>query len=200
MNRTARHASLFVSVALIATGAPAQVATSKTEAFPVIGAAPTVCTLSTVQQSSTRLQNMRGVNGNAFEIDTMVNAVTLSTEAAAVDLTMQIVCNAPHRVRLETENNGLWRTSEVTPQAPQGFASAVPYTLDVRWGGVNGRLDANAGVRGLQRTFLPSEPAVVGDLKMRFQVQAGATNLRANAPLVAGTYSDIVRITLEPQQ
>ncbi len=200
MNRTARLAALIVPAAFSAAGAHAQLATSQPKSFPVVGTAPTVCTLSAVQQSGSRLLNMRGINGNAFEIDTMVNSATLSTEAASVDLTMQVVCNAPHRVRLETENNGLWRTSEITPQAPQGFATAVPYTLDVRWGTVSGRLDANAGVRGLQRTFLPREEALVGDMQMRFQVQAGATNLQANAPLIAGTYSDIVRITLEPQQ
>jgi hypothetical protein len=35
---------------------------------------------------------------------------------------------------------------------------------------------------------------------IRLDVDAGATNARANAPLVAGVYGDTLRITLEPQQ
>jgi len=39
-----------------------------------------------------------------------------------------------------------------------------------------------------------------GTLQLRLEIDAGATNHRANAPLVAGTYGDTLRITLEPQQ
>ena len=47
---------------------------------------------------------------------------------------------------------------------------------------------------------VPIDRPVNGDLLLRFAIDEGATNLAANAPLVAGSYVDTLTIVLEPQQ
>ena len=41
--------------------------------------------------------------------------------------------------------------------------------------------------------------ASVGDLRLRVELQQGASNGEANAPVVAGIYTDTLRIYLEPR-
>jgi len=38
-----------------------------------------------------------------------------------------------------------------------------------------------------------------GTLELRIEIQQGASNVRANAPVIAGYYGDTLRIVLEPQ-
>jgi hypothetical protein len=41
--------------------------------------------------------------------------------------------------------------------------------------------------------------ARAGQILLRLEIQPGASNLASNSPLVAGTYSDTLRVTVEPQ-
>jgi hypothetical protein len=111
----------------------------------------------------------------------------------------EAVCTFPHRLKVETQNNGLWSTSERTGPAPEGFGNAIPYRADVTWDDTNLRLNADAGVRRIANNSVLVDGAGLGDLLLRLEIDAGATNERANAPLLAGTYGDTLRITLEPQ-
>jgi hypothetical protein len=40
----------------------------------------------------------------------------------------------------------------------------------------------------------------LGDLRLRLDIDAGSTNVQTNAPIIAGSYGDTLRIFLEPQQ
>jgi hypothetical protein len=144
--------------------------------------------------------NFRGLNGNSLEIDALVNPATMSTNGASVEVRFDAQCTIPHRLRVETQNNGLWQTLELSTAASDGFASAVPYRAIVRWGSETMTVNADARVRRLSENSLAMATSVIGDIVLRFEIDPGATNATTNAPLLAGNYGDSLRITLEPRQ
>lgn len=173
---------------------------SATSAFGVNGNVPGACAVGAPLLSAGRQINFRGINGTTLQIDQLVDPATLSTNAASVEVRFEAICTFPHRLNVETQNNGLWSTSERSPSTPEGFGNAIPYRAVVTWSDRTLRLDADAGVRRIADSSVFVNGASLGDILLRLEVDAGATNERANAPILAGTYGDTIRITLEPQQ
>lgn len=199
-----RSLSALILSAAIGT-APAVVAAQEvpvedTAEFQVAGNTPVICTLALGTGSEDGLYNFSTADRNVYRVDQMLDAATLSTQAASFQITMDGVCNSAHRIRVESLNNGLWQLSELPPERPQGFATAVPYDLTARWTDQVLRLSADAAVRGTTERSVPIASAASGELTLRFEIAAGATNLAANAPMIAGAYSDTLTIVLEPQQ
>lgn len=194
----ARQALIAASLLLPAV-AQAQ-STSGRSDFSVNANVPLACAVGAPLLSAGRQINFRGLNGSALQIDQLVDPATLSTSAASVEIRFEAVCNAPHRLKVETQNNGLWPTAERTPSTPEGFGNAVPYRADVFWADRSLRLNADAGVRRIAENSVFVNGSGIGDILLRLEIDAGATNERANAPLLAGVYGDTIRITLEPQQ
>lgn len=173
--------------------------TSVTSPFTVNANVPQTCTVGAPLLSAGRQINFRGLNGSTLQIDQLVDPTTLSTNAASFEVRFEAVCNLAHRLKVETQNNGLWSTSERAAVAPEGFGDGVPYRADVTWANQTLRVNADAGVRRIAEGSVFVNAAAVGDILLRLEVDAGATNDRANAPLLAGVYGDTIRITLEPQ-
>lgn len=184
-----------LAAALLAGAAVAQSPAPAT--FPVIAAAPNVCAVSQVSIESGALVNFRNQNGSTFFIDRLVDPVTLSTSAASAQVTFDAVCNLPHRLVVESQNNGLWREA-VGLRPPSGFADGVPYTASVQWGALSRRFNVDADGRRIRSFEADVGVPTIGELEMRIDIQAGATNGAANEPLVAGVYQDTIRVTLEP--
>lgn len=183
------------------TSAAAQESTLTDSAdYEVIGFTPVVCTLTLADGNTTGLLNFRAADANVFQIDQLVSPETLSTRAAAFEITLDGVCNTAHRIRVESLNNGLWQLSQTPPSRPDGFATAVPYEVTASWSDREVRLLADAGVRELREESVPVDRPTNGDLVLRFAISEGATNAAANAPLVAGSYVDTLTVVLEPQQ
>jgi len=194
---------LALTVATLATPNPvaAQDMTASDAAdYQVAGSTPVVCTLALADGSDDRLLNFRAADRNFYQVEEMVSPATLSTRAASFEITLDGVCNSAHRIRVESLNNGLWQVSETPPARPDGFGTAVPYQLTVRWSQRTVQLSADAGVRQLREEVVPIGEPAGGDLLLQFDIAEGATNVAANAPLVAGSYSDTITVTLEPQQ
>lgn len=188
-------------IAFLAAPAPAIAqSNAETRNLDVTGEVPGTCTLGAPQLAAGTQVNFRGINGNALPIDRLVDSATLSTEPASTEIGFEAACSFPHRVRLESQNNGLWRTSERTGAAPAGFGDAVPYRATLRWASEDLQLFADARFRRIAGDTLFVDRTATGTLRLRLEIDAGATNQRANAPLVAGTYGDTLRISLEPQQ
>lgn len=80
-----------------------------------------------------------------------------------------------------------------------GFAYALPYLARVSWGDRNGELDADAKIRRLADNRFNIDQATAGEMQLQIIVQAGASNVRNNAPVLAGAYGDTLRIFLEPR-
>ncbi|HYJ83299.1 MAG TPA: hypothetical protein VEW26_10720 [Allosphingosinicella sp.] len=189
---------LLVGAAALPTGLAAQVA-PVTRSVPVFASAPAVCAIREPAAAAGGQINFRGINGNTLQIDHLVDPATLATAAASVDITFDAVCNYPHRIRVEAQNNGLWRTSERPPAPPPGFAYAVPYRATIDWGLEHGRLEADAKVRRSAERSITVDHPTSGEIKLRLEIEAGASNVQSHAPLLAGSYADTLRITLEPQ-
>jgi hypothetical protein len=178
----------------LAGGASAQEA----KTFDVVGSVPQICTVQEPTISAAGpLLNFRSLNGTTLQVDQLVDSQTMTTRAASVDVSFEATCNLPHRIVLESQNNGLWRN--VTGAPPSGFADGVPYTATLTWGLINSRFEVDASSRRTSEQSVLVDEATAGEILIRLAIQPGASNLRANAPLIAGTYQDTLRVTVEPQ-
>ena len=190
---------LAAASALLPATASAQLVAPVTRTVPVIASAPAVCSIQEPELAAGGQINFRGLNGNTLQIDHMVDPATLGAAGASANVKFDAVCNYPHRIKVEAQNNGLWQTSERSPTPPPGFAYAVPYSATIDWGLEHGRLDADAKVRRIAERSITVNRPTSGEIKLRLEIEAGASNVQANAPLLAGYYGDTLRITLEPQ-
>lgn len=190
---------LGTAAALSPAAASAQVVAPVTRTVPVIASAPAVCSIQEPELAAGGQINFKGINGNTLQIDHLVDPATLGAAGASANVKFDAVCNYPHRIRLEAQNNGLWQTSERSPAPPPGFAYAVPYSATIDWGLEHGRLDADAKVRRIAERSITVNRPTSGEIRLRLEIEAGASNVQANAPLLAGYYGDTLRITLEPQ-
>ncbi|CAM3095929.1 Secreted protein [Sphingomonas antarctica] len=143
--------------------------------------------------------NVRALAGNNLEIDTLVDPATLAVRAANADLSFAAMCNVPHIIRIEAQNNGLFRSAGSTA-APSGFANAVPYRARFTWGDQTRTLFADANTRRPREEIIDRPLPTGGTLLMQLDIQPGASNLTANAPLVSGNYAETFRVTIEPRQ
>jgi hypothetical protein len=167
--------------------------------FAVTGNAPQICTVADPVLGSGSLTNFLSLNGTMLQVDQLADPQTLATRPAAAEVDFAAMCNFPHRIVLESQNNGLWRGGASGAPAPSGFADGVPYTAALTWGPVNQSLFVDATARRTSQLSAPVGVPVAGDIKLRLTIQAGASNLTANAPLIAGVYSDTLFVTVEPQ-
>jgi hypothetical protein len=170
----------------------------QSRSFPVRGSSPNICVLQAPSVAAGAQVNFRGLNGTLLQIDALVDPATLATNAASVELRFDAVCNFPHRLKVEALNNGLWRNA--SGAAPQGFASAIPYQARFNWGQQTLLLNADAQIRRFNEQTLRVADPTAGTVSMRFEIQPGASNVQSNAPVIAGTYAETLRITLEPQR
>lgn len=191
-------AAALVAAASLSSPALAQSA-QDAKSFPVVGSAPEVCALEQGRLQPGQLVNFNGLDGDTLQILELVDTQTLATRPASATLSFSAVCNFPHRVRIESQNNGLWPTDgRLTTNAP-GFATALPYNASIQWGPTNGTLRTDAKVRHLVEERISIEVPTAGDLQLSLTLDAGASNTQVNAPVLAGVYGDTLRIYLEPR-
>ena len=121
---------LMIATPAVAQSSPASVA------MPVTGSAPQVCAIEQATPVLGNQDNFRALSGNLLQIDQLVDPRTLAANAASAQVEFAAVCNFPHRIRLESQNNGLWQTDGSMNQPSDGFAYALPYQADLSWGEV----------------------------------------------------------------
>ena len=162
------------------------------------GRIPQFCSIGAASFSQTRSPiNVRSISAATLEIENFVNATTLASQAASVEVAFDAVCNYPHFLTLGSANNGLWRQSTAPAVAP--FANAVPYRASAAWGDQAINLDADSGSRRAVSSRVLAEAPRIGQVTFSLQVDAGATNVARNSPLLQGSYSDLITVTLGPQ-
>ena len=169
--------------------------------LPVIGNTPQVCAMERGQIQGGALININGLDGDTLRILQLTDPQTLAARAASATISFEAFCNFPHRVRIESQNNGLWPTDGRISASTGGgnFAYALPYAARVSWSDVNGTLDANAKLRQIANQQVDVGHAAAGDLLLQIDIAQGASNTGVNAPLLAGAYGDTLRIFLEPR-
>ena len=193
------RAAPFLLLTALAPGLAAAQGTTSTKSMAVSASAPPVCAMQEPTLAAGGQINFKGLNGNTLQIDHLVDPATLGAAGASANVKFDAICNYPHRITVEAQNNGLWQTSERSPVPPEGFAYAIPYSATIEWGLEHGRLDADAKVRRIAERSITVNRPTSGEIKLRLEIEAGASNVQANAPLLAGFYGDTLRITLEPQ-
>jgi hypothetical protein len=190
--------SIAAAATLLAGAVPASAATNAPANYQVIGSVPQICSVQDARLiGGLAPVNISTVTGQSITISQLVDVRTLATNSTSFDVGFDAFCNYAHRIVVESQNNGLWR-QDLTPAAP-GFADAVPYTANVFWGGTSTTLQANASVRQISAIAVPVDNPAAGQIELRFQILPGASNALYFSPLLAGTYSDIIRVTVEPQ-
>ena len=173
--------------------------TTSSKAMTVQGSTPEICTLDRGQIGTGNLVNIVGLDGDTLRIQQLTDPTTLAVRSTNATIDFAAVCNFPHEVRIESENNGLWPTDARISAPPDGFAYAVPYVASLTWDNTNGSLDADAKVRrSVEQRVAVDEPAA-GTLEVEISIPEGASNVEVNAPVLAGDYTDTLRIYLEPR-
>lgn len=192
---------LALPVAAVVAGSVPALAQSRVaeRELGVEGNAPLVCTLQPGRIQAGGLVNIVGLDGDTLRIQNLTDSQTLATRAASATISLAAMCNFPHQVRIESQNNGLWPTDARQAAQVPGFATAIPYRARLVWGPVNGELTTDAAMRRLATSRVAVDQAVVGDVQVRIDIAQGASNTEVNAPVVAGSYEDTVRIYLEPR-
>lgn len=195
-----RAPSIIIAALVVLQAAPVSAQSLEaTRDMPVTGTVPLICALETGQIQPGSAINVVGLDGDTLRIAQFVNPDTLSVKAASATVRFDAVCNFAHAVRVESVNNGLWPTDARITQAPAGFAYAVPYTASFSWGAANGQFNTDAKSRRLVQQILNVDTPVAGQLDLRIEIAEGASNVETSAPVIAGFYTDTVRIFLEPR-
>jgi len=162
-----------------------------------IGSADQLCTLAAPQVNVGGANNIGSVAGSTVSIADLSDDQTLSTRATDFDVSFAAMCNFDHRVTLSSDRGGLWLQGVAAP--PAGFADAVPYQASLVWADGSQILQANAASEGEIDSALDVNRPAYGDIVIHVHVDQGATNAGSGAPLVAGAYEDILRVTLGAQ-
>ncbi len=186
------------TASLLAAPAAAQ-SSSDVRSMSVTGNTPQVCSLDLGSVETGNLVNIVGLDGDTLRIQQLADSQTLASRAASATMRFAAVCNFPHKVTLESENNGLWPTDGRISDTPEGFAYAVPYAASLEWGTADGALDADAKSRRVNDSLLQVGQPTAGDMELHVEIAEGASNVEVNAPLLAGVYTDTLRIILEPR-
>lgn len=194
--------AILAGAALAATTLASPLAAQSTTAsrnLPVTGSVPQICAMQPAALQPGELVNINGVDGDTLRILELTDPQTLAAKAASATVSFATVCNFPHKVIVESQNNGLWPTDGRMATPGTDFASALPYEATVTWADTTSTLYANAKVRALTDQQLTVDNAAAGNLVLRFRMAQGASNVADNAPVLAGVYGDTIRIFLEPQ-
>jgi len=184
--------------ALASGGAAVADSVTAARTMAVSGSTPEICALQPGAVQTGSLVNMTGLDGDTLRVAQFADPRTLAVRAADATLSISAVCNFPHKVRVQSENNGMWPGDGSQKLDANGFTSAVPYRARVTWNGASNTLETDARVRHQVEDELSVNSPAVGNVELHVEIAPGASNSQANAPLLAGTYTDTLRIFLEP--
>lgn len=134
--------SIMFAIAVLPLGTIPAAAqeTASARGLPVTGSAPQVCTLAGGELQAGQLVNFNGISGDTLQVTQLLDQQTLAARPASATVSFSAVCNYPHQIRIQSENNGLWPTDgRQTTDAP-GFATALPYDANLTWGNSSGQI------------------------------------------------------------
>lgn len=184
----------MAAIAAIAasSASSAQDLATASEAVRVFAAAPPACVVSAATATGTALNAAfapDGAGGGAIAITQLVDPQTAAPRAAAIELTLPVVCNAAHRLSVTSDAGGLLRVGgqPANRLAADKFADLLPYSIGVDWAGT-----ALQGTSDRTGDIATNQPAQNGELHLRIGTADGG------GLLTAGNYSDTVTIRLEP--
>lgn len=192
-------ALILASLQIAIWSVPSLAQEDASETLGVSGSAPQVCTIASGRFRTGELLNFVGADSDTLRVIELLDPRDLSARAARATISFEAVCNFPHRVRLESQENGLWPVSGPLSPDQGGFATALPYAVSLNWADRAQLLETDAKIRRQRVTFAEIDEPAVGDMTVAISLDAGASNTQSGAPVLAGAYSDVLRIYLEPR-
>lgn len=189
----------LVGLALLSAGSALAQQSQAARNLPVAGNTPQVCAVQGGQAQAGQLINFRGTDGDSLRVVELLDPSTLAARGARATVDIAAVCNFPHRVRLESQNTGLWPVEGAVASENPDFATALPYRARLEWADRSGELEADAKVRRTTDWRADIDEPAAGEMTLAIEIDEGASNTQIGAPVLAGAYGDTLRIFLEPR-
>lgn len=154
------------------------------------GTAPNSCIIRALSSTSEVNATLtQAANGVAVNLTTggFVDPRTGVPRETAITLSLPIICNAAHRVRIASRGGALRRVG-ITPSAGAGaFRSAINFRVDLDWADATRSFDTGS----LGALEMPVPSAASGLATIRITIPGGGE------PLAAGDYSDTLVVEVE---
>ncbi|MGC1585908.1 MAG: hypothetical protein WA791_09415 [Rhodomicrobium sp.] len=131
---------------------------------------------------------------NTVSVGTLIDPVTAKQQAASISLTLKGLCNRAHSIRIATGNGGL-KPQNAIAAMPNGFSNRVDYTAQIFWASSSNAL-RTAGASGQSTPVAVINGAFSGDLGVLITIDPGSADY---LPMIAGTYTDKLIVTVQPQ-
>lgn len=170
-----------------------------TQDLGVVGRTPEVCSLGNGRIKVRELDNFVDTAGDTLRVVQLLDPADLSARSARATLAIEAVCNFPHRIVVESQDNGLFPLGGPIAAGRGDFASALPYAATIEWADQTRLLELNAKLRRPSEVQTDIDRPAAGDVVIRLELDEGASNTLVGAPVLAGAYGDTLRITLEPR-
>ena len=184
------RASAFILVAL-ASPAVAQTnvieeAARTAQTVQVSGIAPPACVVRPAgAQNGINATFLGTGSSGTVTITNLVDPVTAQVLPSRITLTLPIICNSAHIVRLRSEGGALRREGTAVVQGSV-FTDQLPYEYGLRWAG-GGTLSPQ---QSSQLVTVAANGAASGVAEVTLDVPGGGR------PLVAGRYGDTIIVEL----
>ncbi len=185
-----RKLPLLIAAALaLPAGAQAQELTRATQRLEMAGVAPVACVISqpTVSNQSNASYSATGTSSGQVSITELVDGQNATSRPSSIELSLPVVCNASHRVRISSANGGLMRAGGSPSARPGGFQEFLSYRVGIDWAGKSTEL-----LTSRLSTDIDSNQPGKGEMVIRIATPAGG------GPLVAGQYSDSIVVEVQP--
>ena len=196
MNPSRVHGVLMAAAILMIQTGGAHAEPPTANAAVITARAHQKCRLDTQAQPSGVATNLGSLSGAGLSLAELGHPGVAASRPAAVRFAFSGFCNAPHRLVLESERNGLWLNAGAI--AFPDLSDSVPYRVAARWAGAGVTLDADARSRRRSDAILRSAAPGGGAIEILFTITPNASGLGDGVPLAAGRYADVLRISLEP--
>jgi hypothetical protein len=183
----ARLTFLAAAALLVPAASIAQTPQSGGGRLELVGEAPSACVIrgpSAVNAVNATVEET-GADSSRIRIVQMVDNASAEARPVAVDLSLPIICNSPHRLTVRTANGGLLRAGAPAPTPQVGFVEFLPYQLQANWAGQEVRGGSRAGLG------IDSASGRAGQMLLSVNVPPGGPRL------AFGTYSDDIIIEFQ---
>jgi hypothetical protein len=137
---------------------------------------------------------------NGVATGTPVGTAVIPTPSGNVDTTpitptgspfANVVCNGPSEIQLTSLSGGV-----VNPASAAGFENVINYTASATWNSVTANIDTSTNpATGASESGAAEPVATAGSGALSVTI----VPLANTDPLIAGSYSDTLRVTLTPQ-
>ena len=177
-----KYRKVVAVVAFAVMGAGAAQAQTATQDITISATVPKVCTINNVAT---------GTPATATVAITASGAVNTTVVTPTGSPFANVTCNAPSNLLLTSQSGGL-----IGPGSASGFANIINYSGSATWNSVTATVNT--------ATIATATGAEAGTAQAVATANSGNLTVSitpaANAlPLVIGSYSDVLRVTLTPQ-